>query len=47
MLTTYMRRMQNNNLEIGLRATRGAHNNFMLLDQEKFKRVPDFLSTAL
>ena len=30
-----------------LQVTRGACNNFMLLEQEKFKRVPDFLSTAL
>ena len=32
---------------LGLQVTRGAHNNFMLMEQEKFKTVPDFLSTAL
>ena len=32
---------------LGLQVTRGARNNFMLMEQEKFKTVPDFLSTAL
>ena len=32
---------------LGLQVTRGARNNFMLMKQEKFRAVPDFLSTAL
>ena len=32
---------------LGLQVTRGACNNFMLMKQEKFRAVPDFLSTAL
>ena len=32
---------------LGLQVTRLARNNFMLMVQEKFKAVPDFLSTAL
>ena len=32
---------------LGLWAPLVARNNFMLMEQEKFKTVPDFLSTAL